>query len=221
MFKLIEVSKEYRISHVESFFALKNVSLQINKGEITMIVGKSGSGKTTLLNVLSGLDKPTKGNVIFENQDLWEISEKDRERLRNQSFGFVFQTFFLEPNYTVYQNVLLPLLATKSSKKENHQKIISCLKSLSLSDKINIPAKKLSGGEQQRVAIARAIINNPQVIFANEPTGNLDSKNAQEIINILLDFKRQGKTIIMVTHDESYLQYADRIIKLKDGEVVA
>lgn len=197
---------------------LKNISLEIRKGETVAIVGKSGSGKSTLLHVLATLDQPTSGEIQLHN----EIpSKKNLEQIRNQTFGFVFQQFFMNPNQTVLENVLLPLKIAKVSSKKRKMMAMAILKKVGLEDKAKNKAVDLSGGQKQRVCIARALINQPEIIFADEPTGNLDSKTAHEIENLLFYMNEEfHSTLVIVTHDEDLAKKCDRQLLLRDGQLV-
>ncbi len=200
----------------DNTFALNNVSLRIKKGEFVMIVGKSGSGKSTLLHLLCGIDEPTDGIVKINNTNIFELNNKDLAFFRRENIGLVFQSYNLLPALTVKENILLPTYIS-GRKKDNLKDIISIL---SLEDKLDSMPYELSGGGKQRVAIARALINDPKIILADEPTGNLDSKSSIEIMEYLKKCNKRGKTILMVTHDNELLKYATRIIKIRDGKVV-
>lgn len=200
----------------DNTFALNNVSLRIKKGEFVMIVGKSGSGKSTLLHLLCGIDEPTDGIVKINNTNIFELNNKDLAFFRRENIGLVFQAYNLLPALTVKENILLPTYIS-GRKKDNLKDIISIL---SLEDKLDSMPYELSGGGKQRVAIARALINDPKIILADEPTGNLDSKSSIEIMEYLKKCNKRGKTILMVTHDNELLKYATRIIKIRDGKVV-
>lgn len=217
MIKLRDVGKIYKTSSGE-VCALKHISLDIYEGEYVAIVGKSGSGKSTLLNLLGTLDIPTSGDLFIDDYNLSQINAKDKSHLRNKSIGFIFQKFNLEAEYTVLQNVELPLLV--SNKFSNKEKISNLLETFDLKDKINTKAKFLSGGEQQRVAIARAIVNNPAIILADEPCGNLDTENGQIVMSILKKLNEDGKTVILVTHDDVDAHQAKRIVTLSNGELI-
>jgi len=200
----------------DNTFALNNASLRIKKGEFVMIVGKSGSGKSTLLHLLCGIDEPTDGIVKINNTNIFELNNKDLAFFRRENIGLVFQSYNLLPALTVKENILLPTYIS-GRKKDNLKDIISIL---SLEDKLDSMPYELSGGGKQRVAIARALINDPKIILADEPTGNLDSKSSIEIMEYLKKCNKRGKTILMVTHDNELLKYATRIIKIRDGKVV-
>ncbi|REJ79276.1 MAG: ABC transporter ATP-binding protein [Acidobacteria bacterium] len=199
---------------------LKGIEITIKKGESVAIVGKSGSGKSTLMHLLACLDEPTSGSVSFEGRDYSRMSEKQRDRLRNEKFGFVFQQFFLNGRETVYENVVLPMRIRGASEKDLKPRALEALESVGLGDKSEKRAKDLSGGEKQRVCIARAIVGDPDVVFADEPTGNLDSKTSRTIEDLLLDLNREnGITVVIVTHDEDLARKCGRTIDLKDGRV--
>ncbi len=214
------VSKYYH-DPVE-FLALKNINVTVNVAEFCCIVGASGSGKSTLLYVLSTLDTDYTGEIIFDGEHLEKLSKNKQAEIRNEKIGFVFQFHYLLPDFTVLENVMLPALKLgKLSETEIEKNAMEKLAMLGLTDQALKKANKLSGGQQQRVAIARALINNPKIIFGDEPTGNLDSKNSQNVCDILIDLKNNfGQSILLVTHDMSIAQRADRIITLHDGEVV-
>lgn len=218
MLKLIDVKKEYQTPG-GCFFALDGVSLCVEKGEFVAIVGKSGSGKSTLLNMIGTLDSVTSGSILLDGQDIATMNGRQLAEVRNQSIGFVFQRFNLEPEYTVYQNVELPLVISGSTK--NEQKVQAVLEQLDLTSKAKMKTKLLSGGEQQRVAIARAIINDPKLILADEPCGNLDTTNSNIVMSILQALNQQGKTIILVTHDQEDARKAQRIVTLSNGRIIS
>ncbi|MDU7903966.1 MAG: ABC transporter ATP-binding protein [Peptostreptococcaceae bacterium] len=197
---------------------LKSLSLEIKHGDFVMIMGKSGSGKTTLLNILGFLDKFDEGEYIFDGKDVTNLTEVERSHFRNKNIGFIFQQFHLINNLNIYQNIELPLLYdNRLCKKERIKKVKDNLDMVGLSDKINQFPNELSGGQQQRISIARALINDPQLIFADEPTGALDTNTSNEIMNILESLNKEGKTIIMVTHDPDLVKYATKVVYLKDG----
>lgn len=198
--------------------ALSCISLEIHEGVFVAITGESGSGKSTLLSVISGLQKPTSGNVIFNNKNIYEYREFDMIKFRRYTISFVFQDYNLISEYTVKQNVEVPLILRRE--KKYRTKIMDVLAKVDLLDKINEKVKNLSGGEKQRCAIARALITCPEIIFADEPCGNLDSSNSQKIMALLMKLKMEGKTIIMVTHNMADAKLCDRIITLKDGKVI-
>jgi len=201
--------------------ALDGVSFKIKRGESIAIIGKSGSGKSTLMHILACLDKPTSGQLYINGDEVSQMSQKELEKIRGESFGFVFQQFFLNPNDTVLENVILPLKITgKDSKKAREEKAIAMLKEVDILNKKNNKAKNLSGGQKQRVCIARALVSSPQIIFADEPTGNLDSTNGEIIEKILFDLNKKGITLILVTHDPDLAKKCQRQIMIKDGKIV-
>lgn len=204
------------------FAALKNINVQIGKGEFVSIVGSSGSGKSTLLYVISTLDTDYKGHIYFDGEDLSAKSKDQLAEIRNEKIGFVFQFHYLLPEFTVLENVCLPALKLgKLQPEEIEHEAMKFLTLLGLNDQVIKKASKLSGGQQQRVAIARALINKPRIIFGDEPTGNLDSKNSQMVFEIFQELKKDfGQTILVVTHDLNFANRTDRIITLHDGEVV-
>ncbi|QJA08841.1 ABC transporter ATP-binding protein [Romboutsia sp. CE17] len=219
--KLKNINKYYKVGK-EKVQILKSLDLNILKGEFVMIMGKSGSGKTTLLNILGFLDKFDDGEYIFNNEDVSKLSENQRSVFRNENIGFIFQQFNLIETLNIYKNVELPLIYSKESNRKKNKSIIEkSLSSVGLLDKINQFPLQLSGGQQQRIAIARALVNNPQIIFADEPTGALDSETSEEIMKLLKELNDNGKTIIMVTHDQDLTKYATRVITLKDGSFIS
>ena len=200
--------------------ALSNVNLILNKNELTIIEGPSGSGKTTLLNIIGGLLKPSSGKILVNNKNIIEMNDNEKAYYRNKVIGFVFQSFYLEPNFTVYDNVEVPLIIAGIPKNERRKMILSTLDSVGLLDKEKMIASKLSGGEKQRVSIARATVNNPEIILADEPTGNLDSKNGDMIMSLLKRISKEDKIVIVITHnDEQAIKYGDKIYRLNDGEI--
>ena len=218
MLKLLDVKKEYQTPG-GCFFALNGVSLCVEEGEFVAIVGKSGSGKSTLLNMIGTLDSVTSGSILLDGQDIATMNGRQLAEIRNQSIGFVFQRFNLEPEYTVYQNVELPLVIGGST--NNAQRVQAVLEQLDLTSKAKLKTKLLSGGEQQRVAIARAIINDPKLILADEPCGNLDTTNSNIVMSILQALNQQGKTVILVTHDQEDARKAQRIVTLSNGRMIS
>lgn len=203
-----------------AFTALKNVSLNIYKGESVAIIGKSGSGKSTLMHSLALLDKPTAGTIKIDGVDSTKLKGKALNQLRNKSFGFVFQQFFMNPSDSVLENVTLPLKIAGIRRKKRHQLASDALKTVELTERKKFKANDLSGGQKQRVCIARAIVNNPKILFADEPTGNLDSTTSDKIIKLLFDLnKDKGVTLIIVTHDEDLAKLCDRQIRISDGTI--
>ena len=217
LIKLENIQKYYKVGKDE-LHVLKSLNLEIESGEFVMIMGKSGSGKTTLLNILGFLDVFDEGRYIFDGTDVTNLSENERSVFRNINIGFVFQQFNLIETLNVYQNVELPLIYNKVLKRSNREEIVKDkLSSVGLLDKLKQKPLQLSGGRQQRVAIARCLANDPQIIFADEPTGALDSETSREIMELSTRLNKQGKTIIMVTHDQDLTKYATKVIRLKDG----
>jgi len=204
------------------FVALKNISLEINKGEFTGIVGPSGSGKTTLLNIIGSLDTQTSGEITVLGKAIDKLSGKESAELRSRYFGFIFQTYNLLPVYTVYENVEFPLLLLGMSKQERHAAVIRALEWVGLMDKLKSRPSRLSGGQCQRVAIARAMVKQPVLVLADEPTANLDSENSRHILETMARLNQDlGTTFIFSTHDQKVIDYLRRIIRLVDGEVVS
>ncbi len=218
MIEVQDITKIYRLGSVE-VPALRGVSFCINRGEVVAIMGQSGSGKSTLMHILGCLDLPTSGKYFLEGKDISQMNEDELATIRNQKVGFVFQQFNLLPRMTVRRNVELPLMYNGGkTEKEIHQRAESILEAVGLGDRMSHRPTELSGGQQQRVAIARALINQPAIILADEPTGNLDSRTGAEIIQLLLSLnKERGLTLLIVTHDASIAAHAQRIIHLRDG----
>ncbi|WP_430602315.1 ABC transporter ATP-binding protein [Enterococcus sp. DIV0724b] len=203
------------------FDALKGVDLKIEEGESVAIIGKSGSGKSTFMHILALLDKPTSGEILLNNQDVTSIGKKELDKTRNKQFGFVFQQFFMNSKDTVLNNVMLPLKIGGISNGKRKEMALEALKAVELEDKVNNKANNLSGGQKQRVCIARALVNNPKIIFADEPTGNLDSTTGEKIEQLLFDLnKEKGITLIIVTHDPELAARCDRQIHVRDGLIV-
>lgn len=213
--KAKQLSKIYG-SNNNKVIALNNVNLEINSGEFVSVIGPSGSGKSTLLHILSGLDNPTSGQVLLDDKDIYKHTEKELSALRRKSFGFVFQQFNLLPVLTASENISMPVLLDKKQPDKGCLNEISSL--LGIADRLNHLPHELSGGQQQRVAIARALIAKPDIIFADEPTGNLDSKSGSEVMNLLIKTSKQfGKTLVVITHDDRIAKLADRKISIIDG----
>lgn len=221
---LIEVKnlvKVYRDGNTY-FKALNGVSFSIQKGESVAIIGKSGSGKSTLMHLLAALDKPNEGEILINGQNIAKMKKRELNKLRNQTFGFVFQQFFMNPKDTVLQNVILPLKIAGVGSRKRKEIALKALESVELTDKAKNKASNLSGGQKQRVCVARAITNSPEIIFADEPTGNLDSKTSKKIEDLLFGLnKESGITLIIVTHDESLAAKCDRQIRIQDGQIVS
>ncbi|MER0281656.1 ABC transporter ATP-binding protein [Clostridioides difficile] len=216
--KTKQLSKIYG-SDNNKVIALNNVNLEINSGEFVSIIGPSGSGKSTLLHILSGLDNPTSGQVFLDDKDIYKYNEKELSALRRKSFGFVFQQFNLLPVLTASENILMPVLLDKKQPDKKYLNEISSL--LGITDRLQHLPHELSGGQQQRVAIARALIAKPDIIFADEPTGNLDSKSGSEVMNLLIKTSKQfGKTLVVITHDDRIAKLADRRLSIIDGALM-
>jgi len=199
---------------------LEEATFNIAKGEFVAIMGPSGSGKSTLMHIIGFLDRPSSGQYLFKDKNILELSEKEMAQVRNQDIGFVFQSFNLLPRTSVFENIRLPLIYSKVSAAEQKNKVLKAVKSVNLEHRVNYLSNQLSGGEKQRVAIARALVNDPDLILADEPTGNLDSKTGGQIMQILQRLNDEGKTIIMVTHETETAEHAKRIIYIRDGAVV-
>jgi putative ABC transport system ATP-binding protein len=219
MIKIENLEKVYRTEEVETK-ALNKVSIEVNEGEFVAIMGPSGCGKSTLLNILGLLDEPDGGSFQFLGTEISKFNERNRADLRKKNIGFVFQSFNLIDELTVFENVELPLIYLGVSAAERKEKVEKVLEKMQIMHRRNHFPQQLSGGQQQRVAVARAVINNPKLILADEPTGNLDSTNGNEVMELLTELNEAGTTVIMVTHSEHDARYAHRIIRLLDGEVV-
>ena len=216
----VDLCKVYRMGLTE-IHALKNVNLKVYRREMVAIVGPSGSGKTTLLNLIGTLDKPTSGKIYIDGEDITIKSEKELTLLRRKKIGFVFQFYNLIPVLTAYENVELPLLISGVPKKEREKRVRRLLEMVGLEDRMNHRPDELSGGEQQRVAIARALVNNPSIILADEPTGDLDTETGLMVVQLMRKLaKEENSTVIMVTHDPQISEIADRIIYLRDGKII-
>lgn len=210
------ISKRY-VMGAETIHALDTISINIQKGEYVAFMGPSGSGKSTLMNIIGCLDTPTKGEYILNSQDVSDLDENQLAEIRNKEIGFVFQTFNLLPRSSALENVALPLVYAGYSKDDREEKALNTLRDVGLADRALHKPNELSGGQRQRVAIARALVNDPSIILADEPTGNLDSKTSYDIMELFEELHKRGNTIIMVTHEEDIAKYAHRIIRLRDG----
>ncbi len=219
MIKTVELSRLFRTDEVETT-ALNKVSLEIKTGEFTAVMGPSGCGKSTLLNIIGLLDNPTSGELYFNGTEVSSYPERKRTNLRKANVGFVFQSFNLIDELTVFENIELPLLYLKFPSSERKKKVESVLEKMQIAHRRKHFPQQLSGGQQQRVAICRAVVSGPSLILADEPTGNLDSANGAEVMNLLGELNGEGTTIVMVTHSPSDAEYANRIIHLFDGHVV-
>lgn len=219
MIKTNDLTKVFRTEEVETT-ALDRVSLHVKEGEYVAVMGPSGCGKSTLLNILGLLDNPSAGSYVFNGTEVANLKERDRTIFRKGNIGFVFQSFNLIDELNVYENVELPLIYLKMKTAERKQRVEEVLERMKISHRAKHFPQQLSGGQQQRVAIARAVVANPKLILADEPTGNLDSKNGIEVINLLSELNKEGTTIIMVTHSDRDAGYAHRVINLFDGQVV-
>lgn len=200
--------------------ALREVEINIEKGDMIAIMGTSGSGKSTLLNILGCLDKPTRGSYKLNGKEVANLSKNEQATLRGSFFGFIVQHFALIEDYTIYENVKIPLDYTKLKKKAKDERIMTYLKKLGIENKKSRRPSQLSGGQNQRVAIARALVNNPEVILADEPTGALDTKTGNEVIDIFKEINKEGKTVIIVTHDPKVAEQCKKVINIKDGEII-
>lgn len=218
MIKVNNVFKFYKMGD-ENIAALNGIDLNIGNGEFTAIVGQSGSGKSTLMNLIGGLDKPSDGNIIVDGEDISKLGDKDLSKYRNQKVGFVFQSFNLEPSLTSLENVMMPLMFAGINEYKRKEMALHALSLVGLDKRSKHKPTELSGGERQRVSIARAIANNPSILLADEPTGNLDSKTGLSIMNLLKDLKTKGYTVVMVTHNMEDAKKADKMVKIKDGQI--
>lgn len=219
MIKTVNLQKVFRTDEVETW-ALNNVSIEIQEGEFVAIMGPSGCGKSTLLNILGLLDNPTGGEYRLNGEDVSTYTEAQRTALRKGVIGFVFQSFNLIDELNVYENIELPLLYMGVSASERKRRVEDAMNRMAIAHRVKHFPQQLSGGQQQRVAIARAVVTNPKLILADEPTGNLDSKNGKEVMDLLTELNKEGTTIVMVTHSQHDAGYADRVINLFDGQVV-
>ena len=220
MIELINVSKNFGTGDM-TVPVLNDINLKINKGDFVSIMGPSGSGKSTLLYLMGGLDKATEGDIIINNVKINSLDDNEQSKMRRKDIGFVFQFYNLIPNLTVEENIMLPALLDGENKKEIKDRVDNLLKLVGLSERRNHTPRELSGGQQQRTAIARALITNPDIIFADEPIGNLDSKSGEEILTLLQKINKEcNTTIIMVTHSEESSKYGNRVVRILDGKIV-
>ncbi|MEM1406000.1 MAG: ABC transporter ATP-binding protein [Bacteroidota bacterium] len=213
-----EIAKVYKMGN-QTVEALKSVSIEINQGEYVAFMGPSGSGKSTLMNIIGCLDTPTAGTYVLNTNDVSDLTENELAEIRNKEIGFVFQTFNLLPRATSLENVALPLIYAGYGKDDRDEMALQALENVGLGDRADHKPNELSGGQRQRVAIARALVNNPSIILADEPTGNLDTKTSYDIMDLFQQLHDSGNTIIMVTHEDDIAHYAHRIIRLRDGLV--
>ena len=220
MIKITNLEKVYRTEEVETT-ALNKLSLEVKKGEFVSIMGASGCGKSTLLNIIGLLDAPNEGSYLFDATEVAKFNEKERATLRKANIGFVFQNFNLIDELTVYENVELPLIYNKVKASERKTRVTEILERIGIAHRAKHYPLQLSGGQQQRVAVARALVTNPKLILADEPTGNLDSKSGNDVMELLTELHATGATIVMVTHSSYDAQFSSRVITLKDGEVVS
>lgn len=218
LIKITKIKRDFVLGN-EIVYVLKGIDLEINKGEYVALMGPSGSGKSTLMNLLGCLDTPTSGSYILNEKDVSKMHDDELAGIRNKEIGFVFQTFNLLPRTTALDNVALPMVYAGFSKSERKVRAEEVLKQVGLADRMDHQPNQLSGGQRQRVAVARALVNNPSIILADEPTGNLDSKTSEEIMKLFGDIHKLGNTVIVVTHEEEVAAYAHRIIRLRDGMI--
>jgi len=212
------IARHFKVGN-ELIKALKSIDLSIEKNEFVALMGQSGSGKSTLMNILGCLDTPTQGSYSLANNNVSQLDDNSLAEIRNKEIGFVFQSFNLLPKSTALENVMLPLIYAGFNKEERERKALDALEKVNLSDRVNHRPNELSGGQRQRVAVARALVNNPSIILADEPTGNLDSATSLEIMALFQEIHKNGNTVIIVTHEDEIAQYAHRIVRLKDGEI--
>lgn len=217
--ELEDIQKVYRIGESE-FAVLKGIDLQIEEGEFIALMGPSGSGKSTLMNIVGCLDRPTSGRFLLLRQDISRTSDDELARMRREELGFIFQTFNLIGRISVLKNVEVPMMLSGLPREKRKDRALKLLESVGIAHRINFSPQNISGGERQRVAIARALANDPKIIIADEPTGNLDLKNSNEVMKILTNLNREGRTIIMVTHNPEITENCSRVIRLRDGRIL-
>jgi putative ABC transport system ATP-binding protein len=221
LISLSKVTKIYSLDGGITINALCGINLNINQGEFVAIIGHSGSGKSTLMHIIGILDQPTEGTVILEGRDVAKLSEEKLALLRNKHIGFVFQAFNLLPKTSAIENVELPLIYSRVPGGERRARAVKALTQVGLGDRLDHKPNQLSGGQQQRVAVARALVTNPSLILADEPTGNLDSKSSDEIIDLLKSLNKEGHTIVLVTHEPEIARQAKRIVEIRDGLIIS
>ena len=217
--ELKDIHKSYRIGDSE-FTVLKGIDLQIEEGEFIALMGPSGSGKSTLLNIVGCLDRPTSGQFLLLGQEISQTSDDELARVRREELGFIFQTFNLIGRISVLKNVEVPMMLSGVTREKRKERALKLLESVGIAHRVNFSPQNISGGERQRVAIARALANNPKIIIADEPTGNLDLKNSNEVMKILSNLYKEGRTIIMVTHNPEITENCSRVIRLRDGRIL-
>ena len=220
MIEVKGISKVYKMGK-EQFVALNDVSLNVEKGEYVAVIGPSGSGKSTLMHIIGGLDTPTVGSVCIEGEDISKLNDKKLSKYRNEKIGFVFQAFNLENSQTALENVMMPLIFAGVKKSERKKRALEALDMVGLKDFYNHKPNEMSGGQRQRVSIARALVNKPEILFADEPTGNLDSRSSESIMELFKEINDKGFTIIMVTHNPEEANKAKRVVKIMDGKITS
>ncbi len=218
LIEIKQIKKVYKMGNID-VNALRGVNLNVEEGEFIAIMGSSGSGKSTLMHILGCLDTPTSGTYLFRGREVQDLSEDELANTRNREVGFVFQTFNLLPRMKAFENVELPLMYSGGRAAAIRKRALDVLERVGLEDRVNHRPTELSGGERQRVAIARALVNNPKLVLADEPTGNLDSKTGHEIMELFRSLHKEGRTLIAVTHDPEISEYADRIVRIRDGVI--
>ena len=217
--KIDDVWKKYDMGKADPLVVLKEINLKIHKGEFVAITGPSGSGKSTMVNIVGALDRPSWGSVHLKNKDIADMDESSLAYLRGKTIGFIFQQFNLLPTLSALKNIMLPMEIIDTPENESKERAVKLLTTLGLGDRLNHKPNELSGGQQQRVAIARSLANNPEVVLADEPTGNLDSKTGKFVMDFLGKLNKEGKTVVLITHDLDLVKYAKRIIHIKDGRI--